>query len=202
MMWVKICGIKRVEDAIAAVQFGTDAIGFVFAESPRMVAIDEAERISREVGDSVLKVGVFSDSPIDVVKDVARRCRLDLVQFHGSESPEYCEEFGGMAIKAIRIRDDSIPFGISAYKCFAVLLDARPGIDKEPCSFDWSLARSLSGKVRLIIAGGLNPLNVAKLIRNVRPFGVDASSGVEISPGVKDKSLMKEFIREAKGALC
>ena len=201
-MWVKVCGITRLEDAVAAARFGADAVGFVFAESPRMVTPEEAGEISRRMPDGPAKVGVFVNSPVEDVNRVVRRCGLDLVQLHGDEDPAYCEELGGIAIKALRV-DGALDVALAKqYHCHALLLDGydrgrRGGTGK---TFDWTTVRLLDGRRRVIVAGGLGPDNVGRAIEAARPYGVDASSGVESEPGRKDAVLMYRFIENARRA--
>ncbi len=205
-MWVKICGITRLEDAVTAARFRADAVGFVFAESPRRVTLQAAREIARSMPKGPLKVGVFVDSPIEEVRDVARYCGLDLLQLHGNESYEYCRSLGESAIKAIGVNGSLDIARVNRYarvgNCEVVLLDAidsgkQGGTGR---SFDWSLVRLLERSPKVILAGGLRPDNVADSIRTARPYGVDVSSGVESSPGVKDPVLMYKFIEKARKA--
>lgn len=204
-MWVKICGITRLEDAVAVARFGADALGFVFAESPRRVTPDEARAISLEV-EGPAKVGVFVDTPMEEVRSIVRYCGLDLVQLHGSESAEYVHALGLDAIKALRVNGSLDIARATRYaqecSCRALLLD---GFDTGKAggtgrTFDWKLVRLLEGKPRVIIAGGLNPRNIAEAVKTARPYGVDVSRGVESSPGIKDPVLLYRFIEMARKA--
>jgi phosphoribosylanthranilate isomerase len=205
-MWVKICGITRLQDAVSAARFGADAVGFVFAESPRRVTPEAAREISREMPDGPARVGVFVDTPVDEVRSIARYCDLDLVQLHGSEDYDYCAALEGRAIKALRVNGTLDIARATRYAqegaCEALLLDGfdpgrRGGTGK---SFDWKMVNLIEGKPRLIIAGGLKPDNVADAVKSARPYGVDASSGIESEPGVKDPVLMYKFIEKARKA--
>jgi phosphoribosylanthranilate isomerase len=201
-MWIKVCGITRLEDAVSAATFGADAVGFVFAASPRRVTPEQVCEISSRMPSGLQKVGVFVDSPIDLVREVVECCGLDLVQLHGGESPEYCAALGDMAIKAIRVDRGTDVLGASRYQCGALLFDSRAQANRGGTgqTFDWRLLHLLDDRKRVIVAGGLDPGNVAKAVRLVRPYGVDVSSGVEREPGVKDPVLMYEFIQNARRA--
>jgi phosphoribosylanthranilate isomerase len=201
---VKICGMTKVEDALIAAEAGADAIGFVFAEkSPRKISVADAARVSRELPQFLMRVGVFVDAPTDLVYRAMADCGLSLLQFHGDESPEYCVQFGLMCMKAFRMRDSSTLQILPAYKTDAWLLDAyspeKPGGTGQ--RFDWELAteaKKLGNPI--FLAGGLTPENVAEAVRTVQPFGVDVSSGVEAAPGIKDHAKVREFIKRAKEA--
>jgi phosphoribosylanthranilate isomerase len=201
-MWVKICGITRLEDAVSAATFGADAVGFVFADSPRRVTPDEARRLSFEMPDGPLKVGVFVDSPPQEVEETVRHCGLDLVQLHGAESPELYSALGDIAIKAVRVNGGIDIAAVKQYRCRALLfdcydLDRHGGTGR---TFDWRLLRLVDSGTRVIVAGGLNPGNVGQAVAQARPYGVDVSSGVEKEPGVKDPVLMYRFIENARKA--
>jgi phosphoribosylanthranilate isomerase len=201
---VKICGITNVPDALAAAEAGADVVGFVFHEqSPRFVRIGEAAEIIRELPPHVLKAGVFVNAPEDFVAEAIQNCGLNLLQFHGDETPEYCVQFGPLSIKAFRIRDAASLNGLQAYKTDAFLLDAyspsqRGGTGE---TFNWALAAGAQKFGRpIFLAGGLKPENVSEAIRQVRPYGVDVSSGVEKAPRVKNHAKVKAFIEAAKAA--
>lgn len=201
-MWVKICGITRLEDAVEAARFGADAVGFVFAESPRRVTRDQARTISRRMPDGPAKVGVFVNSPLEDVRETAGYCRLDYVQLHGDEDREYCAALGDMAIKAMRVNGSVDIARAGNYTCHTLLFDCydpkrRGGTGK---TFDWTMLKLLDGKPRIIVAGGLSPENVGAAIKAARPFGVDVSSGIEIEPGRKDPVMMHRFIEKARRA--
>jgi phosphoribosylanthranilate isomerase len=195
MTRVKICGITDLEDALAAVQCGADALGFVFAKSPRKIAPEKAREIVKQLPPFVTTVGVFMDEPTKRVKEIALFCHLQALQFHGDESPEYCRGFCQKVIKAFQVRDGSIAQLTSLYDVHAYLLDSWVGGGSGQ-GFNWDLARGVHG--RIILAGGLTPENVSAAITTVRPYAVDVSSGVERSPGKKDLHRMKEFIANVR----
>ena len=159
MVRVKICGIRTVEAALAAVEAGAHALGFVFAPSPRRVTPQEAERITREVPPFVSKVGVFVDAPRPEALEIAEACRLDVLQFHGEEPPDYCRGWRQQVVKGFRLRDVSVLEQLGRYDVAACLLDAyvpgRAGGTGQ--CFDWSLARQAGERRRIILAGGIDP---------------------------------------------
>ncbi len=205
-MWVKICGITKLSDAIQAAKFGVDAVGFVFADSPRRVTREEAREISRGMPDGPARVGVFVNSAVDEVRTIIKYCGLDIVQLHGEESYDYCLELGENIIKALRVNGTLDIAKATRYAqeggVMALLLDGFDPLTRGGTGrvFDWTMVRLIEGKPKLIIAGGLNPGNIADVVKIARPYGVDASSGVEKSPGVKDARLMYEFIENARKA--
>ena len=202
---VKICGITNVEDGLAAVEAGADALGFIFYQkSPRYVPIEKAAMVIRDLPAPIVKVGVFVDADEDTVYRAIRECGLNLLQFHGGESPEYCLQFGLMSMKAFQVRDAQSLSRLPDFKTDAWLLDAyspdKLGGTGE--KFNWDLAIEARKLGRpIFLAGGLTPDNVAKAVRHVDPYAVDVSSGVEASPGKKDHGKVKAFIDAAKGAL-
>ena len=200
---VKICGITNLEDALAATEAGADALGFMFYEkSPRHISLNAAAEISRALPPFVIKTGVFVNADEDLVRRAIGDCHLNLLQFHGDETPEYCAQFGIMTMKAFRVRDTESLKSLAAYKTDAWLLDAfvprKPGGTGETFNWDLAVEAKKSGQL-IFLAGGLTPENVAEAIRKVQPYGVDVSSGVESSPGKKDISKLRKFIRAAKG---
>lgn len=196
---VKICGITRVEDALAAAHAGADAIGLVFApKSPRRVDLKQAAAIARAVPPLVTVVGLFENATPETVHEALRHLSLDLLQFHGDETPDYCRAFSKPYIKAIRMTPDvDLHAQDRRYADAAgLLLDAyspaAAGGTGE--TFDWSrIPRDL--KKPLILAGGLTSANVAEAIRRVRPYAVDVSSGVESEKGIKDSAKIDAFIQ-------
>ena len=202
---VKICGITNLDDALAATKLGADAIGFVFHEpSPRYVPFEVAARIAEKIPPHVVKVGVFVDALDEMVFGAIAGCGLNLLQFHGNETPEYCLQFGLMSMKAFRIKDSSSLNDLQNYATDAWLLDSyvadKLGGTGE--KFNWDLARQAKQFGRpIFVAGGLNPSNVADAIRQVDPYGVDVSSGVEAAPGRKDLEKVRAFIEAAKSAV-
>lgn len=205
MVRVKICGLTNLEDALLAVEAGADALGFVFAPSPRRITPQEARRICLELPPFVVRVGVFVDAPLEEVRAVADFCGLDAVQLHGNEPPEYCREVGRRVIKAVRVKDYLDPDSLNHYPVQAFLLDAYvPGqAGGTGKSFNWELVAGLEFPRPFILAGGLTPFNVARAVALVRPYGVDVSSGVERDgqPGRKDPQKVKLFITEARKAI-
>ncbi|MBN1290113.1 MAG: phosphoribosylanthranilate isomerase [Actinobacteria bacterium] len=198
-MWVKICGITRACDAEDACRLGADAIGFIFAESPRRVSVDKAAAICRKVPAGVLKVGVFVDSPVLEILETKEECGLDCVQLHGRESAAYCEMISGPVIKAVRVGPETDLNVLSEYPCGRILLDGfyKSEISGRERELFWENARvALEGK-QLIVAGGLDPGNVSAAVRRVKPFGVDAASGVESFPGIKRAELIGRFVERA-----
>jgi phosphoribosylanthranilate isomerase len=201
---VKICGITDPADAQAAVEAGADALGFVFYEkSPRHMTIPAAAAISRQLPPFVLRVGVFVNAPEDFVLRAMGECGLGLLQFHGGESPEFCTRFGLMSMKAFRVRDAGTLKEMPQYQTNAWLLDAYSseavGGTGEKLKWDLAVEAQKFGKP-IFLAGGLTPGNVGEAVRQVRPFGVDVSSGVEISPGKKDRAKLCAFINAVKAA--
>ena len=183
----------------AAVEAGVDAVGFVFAPSRRRVAIAEAKELARFVPDHVMKVGVFVDAEREELEHVFREVPLDFIQYHGTESTDFIESVGLPSIKAISVHGSEDVEKAQRYRTEYVLLDT-PGIEFSGGSgkvFDWRLVEGDVPRDRLILAGGLNAQNVKEAIRQVRPFMVDVSSGVEIDKR-KDETLIREFIRAVK----
>jgi phosphoribosylanthranilate isomerase len=202
---VKICGITNVEDGLLAAEAGANALGFIFyKQSPRYVPIEKAAAVIRNLPEPIVKVGVFVDADEDTVDRAIRECGLNLLQFHGGESPEYCVQFGLMSMKAFQVRDAQSLSRMTDFKTDAWLLDAyspdKLGGTGE--KFNWDLAIEARKLGRpIFLAGGLTADNVAEAVRHVEPYAVDVSSGVEASPGKKDHGKVKAFIDAAKGAL-
>ena len=199
---VKICGITNLEDALAAARFGADALGFVFHEgSPRYLPVEQAARIAQKLPPHILKVGVFVDAPEEMVFGASASCGLNLLQFHGNETPEYCLQFGLMSMKAFRVKAAASLQELELYPTDAWLLDSSvPGqLGGTGKKFNWELAMEAKKLRRpFFLAGGLTPENVGDAVRMVEPFGVDVSSGVEASPGKKDLEKVRRFIEAAK----
>ena len=205
MTKVKICGITGVDDALMAVEAGADALGFVFFEkSPRNVDPEQAQRIVAALPPFVQAVGLFVNAPIERVNAVARQCRLDVVQLHGEESPDYCDQVERRVMKAFRVRGPESLEGLSDYRVAGYLLDAYApnaygGTGER---FDWDLAAAAKRHGPIILAGGLTPDNVAQAVRQVQPYAVDVSSGVESSPGRKDPEKVRRFIEAVQRSAC
>ena len=202
----KICGITRIEDALAAVEAGADAIGLVFyGKSPRAVSIEQAAAILQALPPFVTSVGLFVDMPRDQLQQLLQRLPLDLLQFHGDESPADCEGHGRPYIKALRIRPgEDVAAAMAPYAgARGILLDTF--VEGVPggtgASFDWSLVPENAAKP-IILAGGLDAGNVATAIRQVRPYAVDVSGGVEASKGIKDAGKIRAFVRAVRDARC
>jgi len=205
MIQVKLCGMTRPEDARVAEAAGADAIGLIFAPSPRQVTAQQAKQISRELGPFIARVGVFVDAPLDKIAAVLDHVHLDVLQLHGSETPEEVEalrSLGRRLIKSVRVKDAASLSRLDEYPVDTFLLDSYiPGMPGGTGhTFDWSLATEIARRHRIILAGGLTPDNVANAIQAVRPFGLDAASGVETSPGVKDPGKMQQFIARARSS--
>ena len=202
---VKICGITRVEDALAAAAAGADAIGLVFyAKSPRAVDIEQAREILAALPPFVTTVGLFVDAERSELERILASVPLDLLQFHGDESVQQCEAFGRPYIKALRVKaGDDIAAQVARYpSAQGILLDAYvegvPGGTGE--AFDWSLIPQMLSKP-LILAGGLRPDNVAEAVSRVRPYAVDVSGGVEASKGIKDAVKVETFVRRVRSVM-
>lgn len=198
---IKICGITNIDDALFAVEAGADALGFVFYEkSPRYVLPETVQQIISVLPPFVTTVGLFVNASAETIEPTLRMTGINVIQLHGDESPEQSVFSSSSVIKAIRVKDADSLAGIERYPVSALLLDAwndqQYGGTGE--SFDWQLARKLTGKLPLILAGGLNPDNVAEAIRVVAPYAVDVSSGVEISPGRKDHDKIRKFIQQVR----
>ena len=195
---VKICGITNVKDAILASDLGVDALGFVFyKESQRYIDPIEAGKIILSLHPFILRVGLFVDADAEFVRDSIVKSKINLLQFHGAESEEYCNQFNLPYIKAISMKEDiNLLECCNNYKsASALLLDTFSKKLKGGTGtvFDWKkIPRNLG--LRLIIAGGLNSENIISLIKTVKPFCVDVSGGVESSKGVKDEKKMKDFM--------
>ena len=201
---VKICGITSTEDALAAVDAGADALGFMFYEpSPRYLSAEKAADIILGLPEQVARVGVFVDADAKTVRHTIETAGLDTLQFHGNESPRYCSQFEQRTIKAFRVKDRTTLAELPDYDTDAWLLDSYvkgvPGGTGE--KFNWELAVEAKrlGKP-ILLAGGLTPDNAADAVGQVSPFGLDVSGGVEASPGVKDAAKMAGLITNAKGA--
>jgi|UPI00035E1FFF phosphoribosylanthranilate isomerase len=194
---IKICGITRLEDALAAARMGVDALGFVFyPKSPRYIEPQKAASIIRALPPFVSAVGLFVNPTQQEIDDVLSYCPLGVVQLHGDESPEFCLAQARRVIKAVAIHDAQDLAVVQQYPC-SVLLDTKApagvygGTGK---TFDWSCLEGFAHKYPLILAGGLNEHNILEALATHRWFAVDVSSGVELSPGVKDTAMMHRFV--------
>jgi phosphoribosylanthranilate isomerase len=200
---VKICGITDYGDASMAVELGADALGFIFAHSPRQVTPQKARDIISAIPPFAKTVGIFvNQDPIEINK-IVRYCGLDLVQLHGDESPDFCNELMPYTIKALRIKNETSLRTAQAYrgKVRALLLDTyskdKAGGTGE--AFDWQLAIKIKKLgIPIILAGGLGPSNIDGAISTVRPYAVDVNSGVEKRPGKKSHALIKDLMEKVK----
>jgi phosphoribosylanthranilate isomerase len=198
---VKICGITSVADALLAANAGADAIGLVFYESsPRYVSMEQAAVIASALGPFVTVVGLFVNAEQDFIEQVLQQVSLHVLQFHGDESPEFCQQFNRPYMKAIRMREDlDVELAIKQYpKAVGILLDTyRPGLPGGTGEvFDWQRVPR-EHQASIILAGGLGPDNVLEAIDQAQPYGVDVSGGVEQSPGSKDPEKVAAFVRNA-----
>lgn len=205
MIKVKICGITNAEDARAAVEAGADALGFVFfPKSPRWVQPDVVKGIVKALPPFVLPVGVFVNEEAGTVREVMDRCGLALAQLHGEETSSYCEDLGRPILRAIRLRGPGDLLALAEYKGRAqvrgFLVDAFSEQEYGGTGrvADWGLAAQAAKSADVLLAGGLTPENVGDAVRQVRPYGVDVSSGVEASPGRKDHASIRAFIEAAR----
>jgi phosphoribosylanthranilate isomerase len=201
MIAVKICGVTRVEDALAAVAAGADYLGLNFwSGSRRRVELARAREIVLAVGGAVTKVGIFVDAPAEEVEAVAAEVGLDLVQLHGNESVAYCRGFAARAIRAVRVGAAADLDVLADHPASLFLLDTpSAGFGGSGRTFDWTLAAAAHAHGRrFLLAGGLTPDNVAAAIAAVRPYGVDVAGGVERAPGIKDHDLVRRFVAAAK----
>lgn len=201
---VKICGITRPQDALVAAQSGADAIGLVFFPgSPRAVNIDRAQQIIAELPPFVSKVGLFVNASAAEIDTVLENVSLDILQLHGDEQPEQCSCFSRPFIKAIRMQDNvNLKAMADIYSsASALLLDSyvKDIYGGTGTAFDWSAIPDDIPKP-LILAGGLDAGNVANAVKQVRPYGVDVSGGVELEKGIKDAGKIEQFIREVRNA--
>lgn len=200
---VKVCGITNPEDARVAADAGADAVGFVFAASPRQVGVDEAREICLGLPEDVLKVGVFVNAVPEEVLRIAREVGLDLVQLHGDEGSDTVTAVrsGGVkVIKAIRLKSAASLHDLESYGADLYLLDAysekaRGGTGER---FEWEVAKSLRGRDNIVVAGGLGPENVREAVDLFEPYGVDASSSLEDEPGKKNNERVRRFVLAAR----
>jgi phosphoribosylanthranilate isomerase len=201
-MFVKVCGITRLTDALHAVEQGATAIGFVlWPRSPRAVTVECAADIVAALPSHVMRVGVFVNEPLESIRGIAERTRLTAVQLHGDEPPAYADALDWPVLRAVSVAE--LDQACDAWSPeTALLVDNVDPVRRGGTGavIDWSQAAAIAQKRRIVLAGGLTPDNVASAIRAVRPFGVDVSSGVEASPGVKDFDKVTQFIANAREA--
>lgn len=202
-MRVKICGITRLEDALAAERLGADALGFNFwPGSRRYLTPAAAWEIVRRLPPLVTPVGLFVNQPESEMVGIARETGMRILQLHGNESPELCGRLPFPVVKAIRVTSVQSLSALASYEVAAFLLDSpAPGFGGSGEPFAWSLAEGVSEIAPIILAGGLTPENVAQAINAVRPYAVDVASGVESAPGIKDQGKMARFIAAARSVV-
>jgi phosphoribosylanthranilate isomerase len=201
---VKICGIANLDDAMAAVELGTDALGFVFfKDSPRYIPVEKAIQIIKSVPSFTTTIGVFANESAENVEKIASVTGIDVIQLHGDEPPHACK-CSRRVIKAIRVKSLESLDPLKTYNKFvsAFLLDTySPGVlGGTGQIFNWDIAIEAKQFGKIILAGGLTPDNVAEAVRRVQPYAVDVSSGVEAKKGKKDHRKMKLFIEKVKSA--
>ncbi len=202
-MLVKVCGITNAGDARVAAAAGADAVGLVFADSPRRVGVEDARRISTALPENVIRVGVFVDEEPAEVLRISREVGLDLAQLHGDETPDTVtavRESGVKVMKALRVRDAASIDALDGYEADLFLLDAysekaRGGTGER---FDWRVAKSLRGRDNIVVSGGLGPENVREAVEFFEPYGVDASSSLEDEPGRKNGERVRRFVLAAR----
>ena len=203
MVKAKVCGITTPEDALTAADSGADAVGLVFAESPRKLSVEQARKVATTLPNGVLKVGVFVDEEPEEVLRIVCEVGLDYAQLHGDESPEtvtFLRGEGVKVIKALRVRGAGSLAAMDEYEADLFLLDAwsekaRGGTGER---FDWEVAKSYGGRGNILVSGGLTPENVREAIRFFEPYGVDASSSLEDAPGKKNGVRVRRFVSAAK----
>jgi phosphoribosylanthranilate isomerase len=201
MVWIKICGITSVEDALLAAELGADAIGLNFVSaSKRRVELDAARQIARAVRNKLALVGVVADANLDEMRGYQSTLGLDLLQLHGKESVETLRVLLPHAFKAYGIGDEKDVAEAAAYPGNYLLVDAKSELGGSGRRFDWSLVRELARQRSLIVAGGLTPENVADAIGQLQPFGVDVASGVEVQgePRRKDRDRVRRFVEACR----
>ncbi|OGI21735.1 MAG: hypothetical protein A2287_05725 [Candidatus Melainabacteria bacterium RIFOXYA12_FULL_32_12] len=211
MVKIKICGITTLEDASLAAQLGAWAVGFIFyKKSPRYIEPDKAKLIIKELPDNIEKIGVFVDLPLDEIQDIALKTGITQIQLHGNESKDFCTEVVNKinlpVIKAIRIKDFTDLSSIPEYKNIvsAILLDSYSknlfGGTGE--SFNWGIAKKAKTyNMPIIIAGGINPDNVANVYTEIQPYALDISSGIEEYKGIKDHNKLKKLFSAVNSIL-
>lgn len=205
---IKICGMTRLEDALCATEAGVDALGFIFYNrSPRNIEVAAAKAIIEQLPPFIDRVGVFVDEAIDTVLAIISQCRLTYAQLHGAEEPAYCREVGAKAgscriLKALRVGPDASRAVCEAYNTSVAgyVLDTyqQGTVGGTGMTFDWHLIKELGLTQPYLLAGGLHPGNIREALLQVGPYGVDANSGLETAPGIKQRELIEEFVGQVR----
>ncbi len=203
MTRVKICGIKNLQEAKLACDHGVWAIGEVFAPSPRRISVEEAVQINRRLNNSVLKIGVFVDEKVEDVNRIADRCRLDMVQLHGDETPDYIKQIKRPVLKSLAVKGPLTMNMLEPWQVWGFIFDApRPAGAKanggNGVTFPWEWLEPIKGRQDIFLAGGLTAQNVGSAIHRVLPGGVDVSSGVEDFQGNKDADKIAAFMAKVR----
>lgn len=201
MVRIKICGMTNPEDALSAAELGADALGFIFYKgSKRYIDPLDAGLIISSLPPFVSAVGVFVNQSIDEITEYARISRIDTVQLHGDETPEFCGGLPHRLIKAVRVKDAVDIAEVELYPVRAILFDKHTDelYGGTGLSFDWGVLAGLEISKKVILSGGLTPENVSRAVKMVKPYGVDVSTGVEDSPGRKNHTKMRKFIEAVK----
>jgi len=209
MTLVKVCGITNLDDALAAVDAGADALGFNFyPRSPRYISPADARELINQLPEPVIKVGVFVNEDLASVVSIAGEAKLTALQLHGDETPEYCRQLRGKyIIKAFGAKKQFDWSAVGVYEVQAIMLDTKDDVLRGGTgrTFDWSIAQRANGSTangrtpRLFLAGGLSPENVAEAIKTVRPYAVDACSSLEHAPGKKNHERIRAFVKAVRG---
>ena len=202
MTRIKICGITNIDDALMSIDAGADALGFNFVPgTPRYLKdTTAAAQLIDQLPPFITTVGLFVNAAPELIQSIADECHLDMLQLHGEESPQFCQGFNRRVIKAVRIKDESSCSHLSDYRVSGYLLDTyvKGALGGTGVVFDWELAIKAKQYGRIVLAGGLDPDNVASAVQQVRPYGVDVSSRVEASPGRKDPLKVRTFIQNVR----
>ena len=203
MTKIKICGITNFRDAAKSLDYGADALGFIFyKKSKRYINPQQAQKIIKELPPFVTKVAVFADCPFRQITKITNELFINTIQLHGSETPEFCARFSYPVIKALRIKDSIDIQQVDSFATQTILFDtfSETSFGGTGKSFNWKVLEKLNTDKKIILSGGLNPDNIEISITTVRPYGVDVSSGVEKSPGIKDHKKIKKLIEAVKNA--
>ena len=202
MTRIKICGITNIDDALMSIDAGADALGFNFVpDTPRYLKDTKtAAKIIDQLPPFITTVGLFVNADPELIQSIADDCHLDMLQLHGDESPQFCQGFNRRVIKAVRVKDESSCSHLSDYRVSGYLLDTyvKGALGGTGVAFDWQLAIKAKQYGQIVLAGGLDPDNVASAVKQVRPYGVDVSSRVEASPGRKDPVKVRTFIQNVR----